>query len=351
MKTKIMMTGFAIFAAMLMLMTTSLAGPISESTNMNAVENAQQELIDSMEALFEKIESDSELSNLIEQITNDQTTDRNSRPTSLENTDGINKEALKALNDYFERTYSRDVEGIESQASNLQEELLPDQNTDVLTVSPEILGFLPIYGAIYPVGDVTELSGCSTPAGEPDYIYDFDSGEIYLNGHDITGHVVGDGDANTVDGVEAEWAGFLRNQNDGEVMLVPGLGWVSISEYGWLEDLLQDLPYGDVIDILGDFALQLGTLDPDTDGILWLIIQIIFYAIIDTILLIGTAIVAMMSVIVAAILSFVSGYISILVYMVNNMIEGLENLLDNLIDFYLYIIETLEDILERIKPW
>jgi len=241
--TKIMLTGFAIFAAMLMLMTTSLAGPISESTNLNAVENAQQELVDSMNALFEKIERDQELNNLLEQMIKQH--DRNSRPTSLENTDGIDKEALKALKDYLERTYFTDLENIKSQASNLQEELLPDQNTDVLTVSPEILGFLPIYGAIYPVGDVTELSGCSTPAGEPDYIYDFDSGEIYLNGHDITGHVVGDGDANTVDGVEAEYAGFLFNQDGG--MYVPGVGWIYPDDPLWddwfdIHTALQGLP-------------------------------------------------------------------------------------------------------------
>ena len=69
--TKVMMTGFAIFAAMLMLMAPCMARPVQEKTNMDTVEQAQQELMNSLEALNVKLSRNAEASTLLDSIARD----------------------------------------------------------------------------------------------------------------------------------------------------------------------------------------------------------------------------------------------------------------------------------------
>ena len=326
--TKIMLTGFAIFAAMLMLMTTTMAGPVTESTNMDAIEQAQQELIDSMEAMFEKIERDQELSKLMEQITNDQTTDRNSRSTRFENTDSINKEALKALNDYFESTYSSDMERIESQFNNLIDESQVDQDTDLLTMSPEILGFLPIDGAMYQVGSdgMQGVTGYSTSAGSPDFMMSSSGTITLLNEIYAYDSNNGDGGANNLDSGEAEYAGFLFNQDGG--MLVPGYGWVYPDDPLWddffaMHNGLQGMPMSQATVVLDIFAAMLNSGEWFPGYLLYLLLQIIADIIILIFLNIAGAI-----------------------------LDALENLgaligdvIYSIVDFFLYIYMIIETIL------
>ena len=68
--TKVMMTGFAIFAAMLMLMAPCMARPAVESINVKAVET-QQDLMNSLEALIVKLSRDAEASASLDSITKD----------------------------------------------------------------------------------------------------------------------------------------------------------------------------------------------------------------------------------------------------------------------------------------
>ena len=57
-KTKSMITGFALFAAFLMMMTTCMARPVNEKTSMDAVDDAQQEAMNLLETLKMKISKD-----------------------------------------------------------------------------------------------------------------------------------------------------------------------------------------------------------------------------------------------------------------------------------------------------
>ena len=49
-KTKLLITAFAVLASLLMLMTSTMAGPVTEKTNMDIVENTEQKLINSLES-------------------------------------------------------------------------------------------------------------------------------------------------------------------------------------------------------------------------------------------------------------------------------------------------------------
>jgi len=67
-KTKVMMTGFAIFAAVLMLMTTCMARPIQEKASIESVEFAEKELMNSFEALNVKLSRDAKSHVLLDAI-------------------------------------------------------------------------------------------------------------------------------------------------------------------------------------------------------------------------------------------------------------------------------------------
>jgi len=64
-KTKFMMTGFSVFSALLMLMTTCMARPVQEKTNMDAVEDLEKELIGSLDVLNTKLTRDTEVNGLV----------------------------------------------------------------------------------------------------------------------------------------------------------------------------------------------------------------------------------------------------------------------------------------------
>ena len=70
-KTKVMVMGFAVFAALLMLMTTCMARPVQEKTNIEAVEDLEQELMSSLEALNTKLARDCEVNSLISELIRD----------------------------------------------------------------------------------------------------------------------------------------------------------------------------------------------------------------------------------------------------------------------------------------
>ena len=70
-KTKVMMTGFAVFAAVLMLMATCMAKPVQEKASIEAVEFAEKELMNSFEALNVKLSRDAESRVLLDAIARD----------------------------------------------------------------------------------------------------------------------------------------------------------------------------------------------------------------------------------------------------------------------------------------
>lgn len=70
-KTKFVITGFAVFASVLMVMTTCMARPVQEKTIMNAVEIAQQELLNSVYTLDNKLLRNAQANALINAIRSD----------------------------------------------------------------------------------------------------------------------------------------------------------------------------------------------------------------------------------------------------------------------------------------
>lgn len=69
--TKYMLTAFAVFASVLMLMTPTMARPVAEKTTMDVVETTEQELAESLERLSIKLSRDTRVNSLINSITRD----------------------------------------------------------------------------------------------------------------------------------------------------------------------------------------------------------------------------------------------------------------------------------------
>lgn len=332
--TKVVLTGFAVFAAILILMATCIAGPVEEKTSLDAADETQQRLIRSVEAMSVKIENDEYLNNMIEQISNDLTltnikdsikdTEDNGEKISL-TADYINvltnKEEIANLKEYFQSTYSKDMENINNELSSLIDQLIADQNTE--SGEPEIQGYLPLNGAQYTVdGDVQELlSGCSVSLGSPDFMLTDSGGIIILNDmDDVT--PAGDGDENNVDSGEAQWAGFLRNMN-GDI-LTPD-GWISPD----------DPDYDDWLEIeqaLLSAGIGLGGIL----FILWLIVVLI-------------------DVIIIAIQYLITVIIEVLIGVVESIVDWIEENLDaimSIIELVVYIVlypfVLLRDLIDQI---
>ena len=70
-KIKVMMTGFAVFAAVLMLMTTCIARPVQEKTSIEAFEYTEKELTNSLEVLDIRLSRDFEVNILLNSIARD----------------------------------------------------------------------------------------------------------------------------------------------------------------------------------------------------------------------------------------------------------------------------------------
>lgn len=58
-KTKIVLTAFAVFASVLMLMTAALARPVQESTTNDFIESQQNQLIIDSDEFFNNVETNS----------------------------------------------------------------------------------------------------------------------------------------------------------------------------------------------------------------------------------------------------------------------------------------------------
>ncbi len=69
-KTKILITTFAVFASILMLMTPTMARPVQEKTTIDAVEYKQEQLVQSLESLNLKLSKDVEFSVLLNSLAN-----------------------------------------------------------------------------------------------------------------------------------------------------------------------------------------------------------------------------------------------------------------------------------------
>ena len=107
-KTKIMLTAFAVFASLLMLMTPTMARTTMESRVMDAVEAAEQAVANQMESIFASIESDVRLNRMAQQITMDGT---------------LSQQEFDALNAHMQRMYSDDLSSVESELGIILSEL------------------------------------------------------------------------------------------------------------------------------------------------------------------------------------------------------------------------------------
>jgi len=277
-KTKVMIVGFAVFAAFLMLMATCIAGPVREKTSLDAVENEQEELLNSIEAMFLKIENDKEFA---------------------------------YLQSYLESSYSSDMQNINDEFIELLETLIESQNTDIDSEGLELSGFLSADGVI--------------PVVVPDDDLDLNQEATSVNGADSP---------ENLDSDEAQYAGFVQDVDGG--MLVPGYGWVYPDDPNWddfydLHNSLQGMPMSSATAALELFAEMLG---PGTTGIISTLILILL-AVIDIIVTaiavivdqIISSILSICGVIVGAIAAFVVGF----VYVLGCFLNTVQGILDGIL--------------------
>jgi len=264
-KTKTMMTGFAVFASIIMLSTTCIAGPVKEKASIATIETAQKDLVNSLQELFLKIKEDRYLNSLAdsvsEQISNDRALTRiESCIASVEDdvekaslVDSyldvlVNKEEFSDLQDYFESTYSQDLQDINNEFIEILETPIMDSDTKSEDLVP--VGVIP-FGSLDDDLEQQDLTISS-------------SGDIVLMGEEIDPIISNDGDSSMELGSgEALYSGFLFNLDGG--MFVPGYGWVYPDDPNWddwyaLHSSLQGLPMSyatAVLDVIVVFILSL----------------------------------------------------------------------------------------------
>jgi len=229
-KTKIMITAFAVFASFLMLMTPTFAGPVSDATIMETVESAQNELADSIDALYSKLIDDNYLNSLTEQLSNDR--ELNRITSNIDNTEDVtakvslansyvtaleNKQAFIDLQTYIKNTYASDLRSINTNYNEFADILASYQSTYPETTDEELLvAFENPFGSPFQNDD--DNTGVET--GSKGTLLTCDGGIVSSTTTTGDGPVYGEIDLNT----EAQWVSFPRNM-DGDI-LTPD-GWVS----------------------------------------------------------------------------------------------------------------------------
>ena len=152
--TKCMMTGFAIFAAMLMLMTTSLAGPISESTNMDAIERSIDNISNKFKrdprasALMDALANDPEIASIMEIFDQPDVSEAEKSIASMQLSsvleDKVESNQLQRI--LQSPAYARDMANIDQAAQQLLADTFGGQALFLSGQSPG--GQAGIYGAI-----------------------------------------------------------------------------------------------------------------------------------------------------------------------------------------------------------
>jgi hypothetical protein len=267
-KTKYMLAGFAVFASILMLTTTCIAGPVQEKTNIDAVESAQEDLMKSFEALFLKMKNDRYLNSLKDQFSKDRTL--NSIASAIENTEDSDakaslansyvyalesKQVFSDLTSYIKGSYSEDIKNIGNNFNEFADILASYQITDCESADEELLAFENPFGSPFQNDDD---SNTGVDTGSKGTLLTCDGGVVSSTTTTSDGPVYGENDLNT----EAQWVSFPRNM-DGDI-LTPD-GWVSPDDPNyddWLqiEDILQNsgLTLGDIISLIGFFGAFIG---------------------------------------------------------------------------------------------
>lgn len=124
-----------------------------------------------------------------------------------------------------------------------------DDGDSYSIVSSTTCSYVPLSGT-GTIDSSTSYSTVSTVRTTPS-IDSTISKEVSLTGDSIT--------LPSEDECAADWAGFMHNMN-GEIY-IPGLGWVPESEYGWLEDLINNgLDLQDLLGMLSEILLFGGLL-------------------------------------------------------------------------------------------
>lgn len=201
-KTKYVLTGFAVFASILMLTTTCIAGPVQEKTSMDAVESAREELMKSFEALFLKMEKDPYFNSLKDKISKDRTL--NSIASAIEKTDDFDAKASLAssyldalknnkefacLSAYFERSYSKDMQGINAQFntfSDVSNAYYQSINTE--ETEEDVLMIVGVHNLNFGSQNDEDTSDTSSETGNKGTVYTCNGGTVQAIQVAITGN-------------------------------------------------------------------------------------------------------------------------------------------------------------------
>ena len=147
-KTKVMMTGFAVFAAVLMLMATCMAKPVQEKASIEAVEFAEKELMNSFEALNVKLSRDAESRVLLDAIARDPDV---ARIVNRMGTARSEEEILSGLEQLavvlqdsseFEQLATLAGEEYSAELGAISEELLSSMGYDTCSIIDDLIGII-----------------------------------------------------------------------------------------------------------------------------------------------------------------------------------------------------------------
>jgi len=297
-KTKYMLTGFAIFAAAIMLLTPCMARPVAEKTTMDAVEQS------------------TELNSVLQSLSEDE---------AIIYAVGLIEAAI--TEEEFASGFDQLGFALEKNPSFVQLEDLLNDYTNDLTGESDMIGFLQnMDGEILIPG-----IGWTSPGGD-------------------------------IDGGQAEWAGFAINLDGGKLIPGYGWiypddeawdYWLAIEEY------LMTLPLGYVTEILSQIEILCNDIGPD-GAILDLIIEIILeiMRIVNDIIteVIADLIVLIINICLLAFLA-VTEVISVIIEVIRSagiaiaiVLEVIIEVMQNIGSTIIYALETILAILRNIQP-
>ena len=297
-KTKYMLTGFAIFAAAIMLLTPCMARPVAEKTTMDAVEQS------------------TELNSVLQSLSEDE---------AIIYAVGLIEAAI--TEEEFASGFDQLGFALEKNPSFVQLEDLLNDYTNDLTGESDMIGFLQnMDGEILIPG-----IGWTSPGGD-------------------------------IDGGQAEWAGFAINLDGGKLIPGYGWIYPDDEAWDyWLaiESYLMTLPLGYVTEILAEIEDLCNNMGPG-ETILDLIIEIILeiMRIVNDIIteVIADLIVLIINICLLAFLA-VTEVISVIIEVIRSagiaiaiVLEVIIEVMQNIGSTIIYALETILAILRNIQP-
>ena len=297
-KTKYMLTGFAIFAAAIMLLTPCMARPVAEKTTMDAVEQS------------------TELNSVLQSLSEDE---------AIIYAVGLIEAAI--TEEEFASGFDQLGFALEKNPSFVQLEDLLNDYTNDLTGESDMIGFLQnMDGEILIPG-----IGWTSPGGD-------------------------------IDGGQAEWAGFAINLDGGKLIPGYGWiypddeawdYWLAIEEY------LMTLPLGYVTEILAeieDLCNNMGPGETILDLIIEIILEImrivndIINEVIGDLLAFIIGICLLVGLAIEGIVTLIIGVIGLAGMAIIWVIFVILDLIYNTASTIVHLLETILAILRNIQP-